>query len=199
MAESLRNLKSKHQLIVMVTPQVTKREIFACLGATVIGKATRIPPTHTISEQPIIEVPSHVQLEHEWWAPSFTKLQLWNLIQYKKLIWIDGDSIIMQNIDDLFQFEELSGAQDFYNGEKVKGKICGGLMVTAPSLKSYHEMISLLYNDTSKIWKGGEQELVSYYFNQNSKVTILETYWSTFINPFCPDVENQKIGHWTHW
>lgn len=124
---------------------------------------------------------------------------MWSLTQYDKLVWLDGDSIIMQNIDELFKYSELSAAQDYVGKKLIPDKICGGLMVIEPSEQRYSDLIALLYKDTSKIWYNGEQELVNFYYDQKGKITILEPHWSTFIYPGCPPVSSQKVGHWTHW
>jgi len=43
---------------------------------------------------------------------TFTKLHCWRLIQFKKGVFLDADTLVLRNIDDLFQREELSAAPD---------------------------------------------------------------------------------------
>jgi len=189
--EALRDLNSKHPLIVMVTEEVSQKNIkrFMCQGM------------HIFSVK-YVKIPSHVNVEHKWWLPSFTKLQIWSLYKHgiEKLVWIDGDSIIMHEIDELFEMRELSAAQDFVGLELQVNKICGGLMVVDPSESTYGDLMELLYEDKNKTWFNGDQELINYYFNVTKKyITVLEPRWSTFVGRLCPQASIQKIGHFTHW
>jgi len=148
-----------------------------------------------------VQLPAHVNVQFDWWIPSFTKLQIWSLYKHgiEKLVWIDGDSIVMSNIDELFEMRELTAAQDFFGGKFHPNKICGGLLVVEPQESTYVELMNLLYEDTKKTWYNGDQEMIGYHFNVTNKyVHILEPSWSTFVERLCPPAETQKIGHFTH-
>ena len=43
---------------------------------------------------------------------TFTKLHCWRLIQFKKCVFLDADTLVLSNIDDMFDREELSAAPD---------------------------------------------------------------------------------------
>jgi len=43
---------------------------------------------------------------------TFTKLHCWRLLQYTKCVFLDADTLVLTNIDDLFDREELSAAPD---------------------------------------------------------------------------------------
>ena len=43
---------------------------------------------------------------------TFTKLFAWKLTQYKKCVFMDADTLVLQNIDDCFDRDELSAAPD---------------------------------------------------------------------------------------
>ncbi|CAH8454455.1 unnamed protein product [Schistosoma mattheei] len=43
---------------------------------------------------------------------TFTKLHCWRLTQYTKAVFMDADTMVLKNIDDLFEREELSAAPD---------------------------------------------------------------------------------------
>jgi hypothetical protein len=104
----------------------------------------------------------------------------------------------MKNIDELFDYPELTAAQD-YNGNKILiNKICGGLMVVIPDEKNYVGLLRLL-EDEKRQWPNGEQQLVDYYYKTNGNVTILDSTWSTFVNTMCPSTDVQRVGHFTHW
>lgn len=43
---------------------------------------------------------------------SYTKLHLWRLTQYTKVVFMDADTVALQNVDELFTYGELSAAAD---------------------------------------------------------------------------------------
>jgi len=43
---------------------------------------------------------------------TFTKLHCWRLTQYRKCVFLDADTLVLSNIDDLFERDELSAAPD---------------------------------------------------------------------------------------
>ena len=36
-----------------------------------------------------------------WVAPGYTKLHLWNLTQFSKVVYIDADAIVTRNVDEV--------------------------------------------------------------------------------------------------
>ena len=43
---------------------------------------------------------------------TFTKLHCWRLTEYRKCVFLDADTLVLANIDDLFDRDELSAAPD---------------------------------------------------------------------------------------
>ncbi len=43
---------------------------------------------------------------------TFTKLHCWRLTQYAKCVFLDADTLVLSNSDELFEREELSAAPD---------------------------------------------------------------------------------------
>ena len=43
---------------------------------------------------------------------TFTKINCWLLEKYSKCVFLDADIVVLQNIDDLFERDELSAASD---------------------------------------------------------------------------------------
>jgi alpha-N-acetylglucosamine transferase len=54
----------------------------------------------------LILVPEYRPMMH--FRRSWTKFRLWNLAQYKKMVSLDTDTIVMQPIDELFDCPQLS-------------------------------------------------------------------------------------------
>lgn len=68
---------------------------------------------------------------------TFTKLNAWRLTSYKKCVFMDADTLVIQNIDDLFEREELSAAPD------VGWPDCfnSGVFVYAPSMETFEALV----------------------------------------------------------
>ena len=68
---------------------------------------------------------------------TFTKLRAWTLTQFKKCVFLDADAMVLQNVDDLFDREELSAAPD------VGWPDCfnSGVFVFKPSQETYVKLL----------------------------------------------------------
>lgn len=67
----------------------------------------------------------------------FIKLKLWKLTQFTKCVFLDTDTLVLQNVDDLFERDELSASPD------VGWPDCfnSGVFVYVPSLETYASLI----------------------------------------------------------
>ena len=43
---------------------------------------------------------------------TFSKLHAWRLEQYSKCVFLDADTLVLRNVDELFEREEISAASD---------------------------------------------------------------------------------------
>ncbi len=70
---------------------------------------------------------------------TFSKIHAWKLTQYVKCVFLDADTLILQNVDELFDREELSAAPD------VGWPDCfnSGVFVFEPSLETYSNLLGL--------------------------------------------------------
>jgi len=72
-------------------------------------------------------------------GPTFTKLEVWNQTDLEKVVFMDADMLVMENVDDLFEREELSACAD------VGWPDCfnSGLFVARPSKKTFEDLLQL--------------------------------------------------------
>jgi len=90
---------------------------------------------------------------------TFTKIHCWKLTQYQKCVFMDADTMVVQNIDDLFTRDELSavadvGWPDIFNT---------GLFVYQPSAETFDGLLKLADEEGS--FDGGDQGLINSYFS----------------------------------
>ena len=51
-------------------------------------------------------------LEHPDLEKIFVKLKVWKLTQFTKCVFLDTDTLVIQNVDELFERDELAAAPD---------------------------------------------------------------------------------------
>jgi len=97
---------------------------------------------------------------------TFTKLQCWTLTHYAKCVFMDADTLVVENIDNLFEREELSAAPDIGWPDMFNT----GVFVFKPSMETYGKLIDLAKTEGS--FDGGDQGLLNSYFSDWSTTDI---------------------------
>uniref|UniRef100_A0A8D0EC52 glycogenin glucosyltransferase n=1 Tax=Salvator merianae TaxID=96440 RepID=A0A8D0EC52_SALMN len=89
---------------------------------------------------------------------TFTKLHCWTLTQYSKCVFMDADTLVLCNIDELFDREELSAAPDSGWPDCFNS----GVFVFQPSLKTFNLLMKFASEHGS--FDGGDQGLLNIFF-----------------------------------
>ncbi|ORZ13228.1 glycogenin 1, isoform CRA_c, partial [Absidia repens] len=90
---------------------------------------------------------------------TFTKLHLWSLTGYKKLVFLDADTLPLRNIDELFDRPNFSAAPDAGWPDCFNS----GVFVTEPSETEYLGLKKMATERGS--FDGGDQGLLNSYFS----------------------------------
>jgi alpha-N-acetylglucosamine transferase len=92
LAMSLNEVGSAYPLVAMVTKEVspTITNLLESVGCIVY-------------KTDLIELPPELSLQTERWGPAFTKLVSWKKTEFSKLMFLDSDLLVLQNIDYLFE------------------------------------------------------------------------------------------------
>ncbi|XP_041974786.1 glycogenin-2-like isoform X6 [Aricia agestis] len=151
LAHSLRRAGSAVPAVVLITPSVTDamRERLGAVFAEVI----------TVDVLDSGDAAHLALLQRPELGITFTKLHCWNLTQYEKCVFLDADTLIVQNCDELFDREELSAAPD------VGWPDCfnSGVFVFRPSAETFSNIIKFAQERGS--FDGGDQGLLNLYFS----------------------------------
>ncbi|KAH8041288.1 hypothetical protein HPB51_014569 [Rhipicephalus microplus] len=130
LAHSLKRVHTSRQLVILVTSAVTTqmRSLLAQafdLVEEVNLLDSRDPANLALLNRPELGV-------------TFTKLHCWRLVQFKKCVFMDSDTLVLQNCDELFSKEELSAVPD------VGWPDCfnSGVFVFVPSEATYNALIT---------------------------------------------------------
>jgi len=97
---------------------------------------------------------------------TLTKVHCWTLKNYQKCVFMDASTMVLQNIDELFNREEFSavadaGWPDIFNT---------GLFVFKPSNETFESLVELANKEGS--YDGTDQGLLNSYFSNWSKEDI---------------------------
>jgi len=70
---------------------------------------------------------------------TFSKIHAWRLTQYSKCVFLDADTLVLQNVDELFDREELSAAPDIGWPDCFNT----GVFVFEPSMETFRNLMDL--------------------------------------------------------
>ncbi|XP_068928958.1 glycogenin-2 isoform X2 [Petaurus breviceps papuanus] len=90
---------------------------------------------------------------------TFTKLHCWTLIHYSKCVFMDADTLVLCNIDELFDREELSAAPDSGWPDCFNS----GVFVFRPSLETHSLLMQHAVEHGS--FDGADQGLLNSFFS----------------------------------
>ncbi|XP_075256489.1 glycogenin-1-like isoform X2 [Convolutriloba macropyga] len=151
LGQSLRNTSTSRDLVIIITPSVTA--LIRGLLARVFTRIIQVDPvdSHDAAHLALMSRPEL--------GTTFTKLHCWNLLEYSKCVFLDADTLVMQNVDDLFERPELSAASD------VGWPDCfnSGVFVFEPSSKTFSELLDMAVTKGS--FDGADQGLLNQYFS----------------------------------
>ena len=89
----------------------------------------------------------------------YSKLLYWTLVEYDKVVALDGDLLIVQPVDDLFDRPELSAVPD----QNPPDMFNSGVMVLEPKLSTFEDMLEKIY--TTPSYNVGDQGFLNKYFS----------------------------------
>lgn len=97
---------------------------------------------------------------------TFTKLHCWTLTHYSKCVFMDADTLVVSNIDELFDREELSAAPD----PGWPDCFNSGVFVFRPSNETYDKLLQYCTEHGS--FDGGDQGVLNGFFSDWSTADI---------------------------
>ncbi|PIN10402.1 Glucuronosyltransferase [Handroanthus impetiginosus] len=112
----------------------------------------------------LLENPNQVRPTRFWGV--YTKLKIFNLTNYKKVVYLDADTIVVKNIDDLFKCHK------FCANLKHSERLNSGVMVVEPSEKLFKDMMTKV--STMYSYTGGDQGFLNSYFPDFANARIFD-------------------------
>ncbi|XVE62699.1 hypothetical protein DITRI_Ditri06bG0140700 [Diplodiscus trichospermus] len=99
--------------------------------------------------------PNQVRPKRFWGV--YTKLKIFNMTNYKKVVYLDADTIVVKSIEDLFKCEK------FCVNLKHSERLNSGVMVVEPSEAVFNDMMSKV--NTLPSYTGGDQGFLNSYYS----------------------------------
>ena len=148
LGSSLKASGTREPMVLMVTPEVrpVTRERLGEQGWTVR------------EVEPIANPNPTTQVMLPRFGAAYTKLRAWQLAEFDKVVFLDADTIVLQNIDDLFARPQIAAAPDFF----MPDRFSSGVMVLEPSAGTFDRMVHEL--STAAGYDGGDQGFLNLFF-----------------------------------
>ncbi|CAK9072896.1 unnamed protein product [Durusdinium trenchii] len=178
LASSLRCTGTKYlPMLVLHTDQVSSTTV-ARLAS---DSSLKLKAVETIANPHSTDVPG-------WVNSGFTKLRVWEQEEFAKLVYIDADCLILENIDELFASVCPAFCPDVFPPDKFNA----GVMVVEPSRSVFQEMLQQI--DRLPSHDGGDTGFLNSFFPDwfrwpaeqrlPFRYNALRTmYWFTHSNP----------------
>ncbi|PNF18606.1 Glycogenin-1 [Cryptotermes secundus] len=151
LGHSLRRVGTPHDLVVLVTPGVS-----ASMRDRLSSVFTLVQEVNLLDSR---DEANLALLERPELGITFTKLHCWRLTQYEKCVFLDADTLVLKNSDELFEREELSAAPD----PGWPDCFNSGVFVYRPSLDTFNALIKFALSKGS--FDGGDQGLLNLFFS----------------------------------
>ncbi|XP_016131598.1 glycogenin-1-like [Sinocyclocheilus grahami] len=185
LGKSLRNHKTSKKLVVLIGPHVSDQ------ARAVLHKI--------FDEVRLVDVLDSGDMAHLAMMKrpdlgvTFTKLHCWTLTHYSKCVFMDADTLVVSNIDELFDREELSAAPD----PGWPDCFNSGVFVFRPSNETYGKLLQYctehgsfdgLYGANAKVVHFlGQMKPWSYTYNPtqrrvrgSSQPVLLQQWWALY-------------------
>lgn len=176
--ESLKRVNSKYPLIVVITEQISERirDILKQRKIEFI-QIDKMEVPKDIIEKNLNGIFSH-------WNNTFDKLKLFELTQFDKLVFLDSDMYVKNNIDELFEKKGFSAVIDRKEPNVSNDwiKLTSGTFVIEPKKGIIKEFINIMNNIKDKRDSIGDQDILQEYdVNWSKKEYLhLDVKYNTF-------------------
>jgi glycogenin glucosyltransferase len=97
---------------------------------------------------------------------TLTKLNLWTLSQYDRILYLDADTLVLSNLDHLFP---LLNHVSFAASPELGFPDCfnSGVMLLKPNLNTFNDL-NKIANDIES-FDGGDQGILNFYFSDGTR------------------------------
>jgi glycogenin len=193
--ESLRLCKSQYRLYVLVTNKVT-----SAVRDTLEKAGIRKLEIESISVPEEIRLVNLKSDHHRHWTGVFDKLLVFSLCEFRKIVYLDSDILVIKNIDQLFEKPHMSAVNaDSYPGNESCLDLNAGVMVIEPEPNLTGRLIALLPEafEQEKQWRAAAGRPPS--MGVQSVINLFWREWSTTNELHLDRKYNFIVGYLHHF
>lgn len=157
--ESLKRVNSQYPLTVAITQEISEksRQILNNNNIkTIVIKKMNVPES-------IKDKNSKGMFSH--WSNTFDKLQIFEMTQFEKIVFLDSDMYVRKNIDNLFECKNLSAVIDRREPNVISEwkKLTSGTLVIEPKEGIVEEFTEIMNEISEKRESIGDQDVLQEY------------------------------------
>ncbi len=132
-------------------------------------------------EEVVIESEKSEGNTYQYWNGTFDKLLVFGLTKYDKLVFIDSDMLVFENLDELFEKDHLTAcaAGRLYPGNESWTALNSGLLVIEPNKKEKENFIGHIPEAILDLKSYGDQDVINYMnkdWKEKSNLHLSEQY-----------------------
>lgn len=94
---------------------------------------------------------------------NFAKLRLWEMAHYDNVTFLDADTIVLRNIDRLFDYPEFCAAPNVYESVADFHRLNSGVFSAKPSTETFAKMMEAL-DKPDAFWRRTDQTFLETFF-----------------------------------
>ncbi|XP_064639604.1 glycogenin-1-like isoform X2 [Lineus longissimus] len=158
LGHSLKHVGTTRKLVVMISPQVS-----GSIRSQLSGIFDLVVEVDVLDSQ---DVTNLALLSRPDLGCTFTKFHCWRLTQFSKCVFLDADTLVLQNCDELFERDEFSAAPDAGWPDCFNS----GVFVFRPSENTYQSLLSFAVSHGT--FDGGDQGLLNLFYSDWSTKDI---------------------------
>jgi len=150
----------KPAIILLVTPQVTEG----------IRKGLRGLCDDLIEVQPIPN-PYATQTHVSGWVDSgFTKLRIWSLLRFERVVYLDADCLVFNDLRELFTLDvDFAAAPDVFPPDRFNA----GVLLLRPDMDLFDDLLRHVNSRTLSSYDGGDTGFLNAYLPDWSSGPLL--------------------------
>lgn len=193
LVESMKRVNTQYPLHVLIIDEVAEAtiEILKQLKVT-YEKVDIIPTPEDIYEHNKKRDPGTAVV----WRNCWTKFRIFDQTQFDKIIFLDADIMILQNLDHLFELPHMTAAMDgeYFGLWPTWPHFNSGCLVIEPSHQLFEDILnfaSSLNEDNIPDYVIADQEVLNLYYKDWPKQT--ELHLNKYYNIFPPYVQEEML------
>lgn len=148
---SLLKTNPKHPFHVLITPNLQQSTL----------NTLKLANINTITINPIPNPHNPNKNDRRYY--NYSKLNMWNTTQFKKIVYLDADMVVMHNIDELFDKPDMSSTNSGGGVISSWKQLNSGLIVLEPNQNTFEDMKSKVGKIEKEKGKGDQAFLHCYY------------------------------------